>query len=504
VTLSRRFLLRATAIAALAAAAAALPGACGDGDAPEPATVRRGRYDPLGRLVEGTRARGAPPNVVLVIADTVRADAIRGRDGAPPVMPRLAAWARGAADFVDASASGAWTAPSVTTTLTGLLPSAHGVQGRMEANELATSVTTLAEILQAAGYTTIAFTGGGWVSREMGLSQGFEQFVDPWSTLDPRKALRRRLADVSRDQPLFLMLHTYEAHDPYGRKDPPEGSDDPARVAATTARVDRYVDYIRQHRTDMTPDEGRELLLSWRSDPLFTDMLSVRVGDRRLAGAAAIWYQWFDHAKDPQRATTEATLRARYERGLGMLDTSLAQVLETIDAAELPGRTVTIVLSDHGEAFGENGTLFHGRWLYDPITRVVLLVRAPGRFPVGPVRGSCGLIDVLPTILEACGLPIPEGAPGRSLLARARGKETGHPVMAEDFRRRPLGSDQQITVRTVSVRTERAKLILTWDPRDDSVVEQLYDLVAGTSARIGDIHPYLDRPADLGRRGPQV
>ena len=49
---------------------------------------------------------------------------------------------------------------------------------------------------------------------------------------------RRTLAEHPREKPLFLLLHTYEAHDPYGRKEPPEGSDDPARVAAGAAVVD--------------------------------------------------------------------------------------------------------------------------------------------------------------------------------------------------------------------------------------------------------------------------
>ena len=69
----------------------------------------------------------------------------------------------------------------------------------------------------------------------MGLGLGFERFEEHWAMSDPRKLLRRTLDGLDRARPLFLLLHTYDAHDPYGRKDPPEGHDDPARVAAANA-----------------------------------------------------------------------------------------------------------------------------------------------------------------------------------------------------------------------------------------------------------------------------
>lgn len=475
-----RRLLRLAPLALLAALLV-VPAGCGDGPPSSPPdAVRHGRYDATGRLVEGTRSRAALPNVVLVVLDTLRADAVRGRDGAPPIMGTLAAWAKGTTDFADASAPAAWTAPSVTTLLTGLQPSDHGVQGHIAASPLPPSVTTLAEILQSVGYATVALTGGGWVSRAMGLGQGFDQFVETWNTSDPRKTLRRTLAEHPREKPIFLLLHTYEAHDPYGRKEPPEGSDDPARVAAANAEIVRLARAVDTHRDVLPQDEGRAFLLAWRGDPLVREGLTTRL-TRERAADAAVWYQWSGHPNDPERAATEATLRAKYERGVAALDANLAHTFATIGDAELPGRTIVVVTSDHGEAFGENGALGHGRWLIDPIARTILLVRAPGQLPVATVRGSCGLVDVTPTILDLIGLPLPVGTAGRSLVAQGRGRAGGEPVVAEEFRRRPLDPVDRnvyVTLRLVSVRTEAAKLVLVWDPRDNSTTEDLYDLAA--------------------------
>ena len=496
----RPALRRVAPLAALVALATLLlvPAGCG-GDDPAPTDgVRRGRYDASGRLVEGTRSRAALPNIVVLVLDTLRADAIRGRDGAPPTMPRLAAWAEGAVDFVDASSPAAWTAPCVTSMLTGLAPSDHGVQGHIAASPLAPSITTLAEILKEAGYATTALTGGGWVSRAMGLGQGFDHFVESWHTGDPRKALQRALAEHPRERPLFLLLHTYEAHDPYGRKEPPEGHDDPARVAAANAEAVRLAAAVDARPEALTTDEGRALLLGWRSDPLLRGALTTRL-TRERGAAAVVAYTWTGHAKDPDRAATEATLRARYDRGVAALDAGVERTLSTLDAAELPGRTVVFVVTDHGEAFGENGALGHGRWLVDPITRMLLLVRAPGHFKAGVIRGSCGGIDLTPTILDLVGLPVPVGSPGRSLLPQARGRAGGEPVLAEDFRRQPAdpatpGPD--ITFRVVTVRTERAKLHLLWDPRTDTTEATLFDLVADPA----EAHPLP--PTDLARFGP--
>jgi arylsulfatase A-like enzyme len=464
-------------VALLVALAFAPLAGCGDGPE-DPAPVdRTGRYDASGRLLEGTRAQVALPNIVLLILDTTRADSIR-ETGGQVSMPNLAEWAKGATDFVDASAAAAWTAPSVTTVLTGLPPSEHGVQGRMKASPLVPAVTTLAEILQEAGYRTIAYTGRGWVSREMGLGQGFERFEGPWATSDPHRMLRRGLAETPRDKPIFLLLHTYEAHDPYGAKFPVEGLDDAERKARTTAEAQSIVELVQQNALDKVPaEEGRRLMLGFRSDPLYESTLSSLLGSER-AGSAAGFYEWYLHPKDPERKQVEAKLRERYTHGLGLLDGHLPALFRFLGEADFPGRTVTIVVSDHGEAFGEHGAVGHGRWLIDPISRVMLLVRAPGRMPAGPVKGSCGLIDVTPTILDLCGLPKPESAPGRSLLALGKGRARGVPIHAEEFRGSPVKTEGPLTMRVVSVRTERAKVIFTWDPRDRSVKEQLFDLVA--------------------------
>jgi arylsulfatase A-like enzyme len=98
--------------------------------------------------------------------------------------------------------------------------------------------------------------------------------------------------------------------------------------------------------------------------------------------------------------------RELYDGELAFVDHHLGRVLEAL--AELPfaDRTIVIVTSDHGEAFGEHGLYRHGFELWEELVRVPLVIYVPGAAPRRvPVRRSA--IDIVPTILDIFGLPTP-------------------------------------------------------------------------------------------------
>jgi arylsulfatase A-like enzyme len=479
VTAPRRT-LAALALAAVTVAAA-LAAACG-GDDPGggPPARAPGRYDADGRLVSGRRAQTALPNVLLLVLDTTRRDAVEPDGEAPPVMPELASFLSRHTWFVDAASQASWTAPSVTTVLTGLAPWRHGVGGFFKSPPLVASVATLAEYLRAIGYQTAAFTGGGWVASAMGHGQGYDlgDFSENWGFEDPRRELERWMEKQRRpDKPLFLLLHTYEAHDPYGRKFPPEGSDDPERVAEVNALVRTLMERVGPDPdADLPLDLGLDFLIRMRTDPLLHYSLMSRFGRPRVLRALTS-YDRDVYAGSPERKRVEDVCRARYRLGLAALDEAFARLLERLDRLGLTGNAVTIVCTDHGESFGEHQNLGHGRWLYDELARVVLGVRAPGRFPDATrIPGPCGLVDVLPTVLDLCGLPPPTDLDGESLLPLARGAVRRRPVRAEDFQRGLYTGLGAVDLRVHSVRTERGKWIGTFDRGAATLKEEVFDL----------------------------
>ncbi len=95
-------------------------------------------------------AAGARPNIILVILDTVRQDALSCYGNPLATTPNIDALAQEGALYLDASSSSPWTGPSIASMLTGLVPSDHGYD--FEHLSLDTDRTTLAEVLGKAGY----------------------------------------------------------------------------------------------------------------------------------------------------------------------------------------------------------------------------------------------------------------------------------------------------------------------------------------------------------------
>jgi arylsulfatase A-like enzyme len=120
-----------------------------------------------------------------------------------------------------------------------------------------------------------------------------------------------------------------------------------------------------------------------------------------------------------------ARLRQLYAAGVRGADFALGRVLEPFAARSPEG--IVAVTSDHGEAFGEHGTLDHRASLHPEVLRVPLVLAAPGRLPAGVrVSAPVSLQDLHPTLLELAGLG-PE--PG-SLVGLVEGGAQPAPVVA--------------------------------------------------------------------------
>jgi arylsulfatase A-like enzyme len=179
--------------------------------------------DPLPAPDEGHPA-AVPPNLVVVLVDTLRADALAAYSGRPGEMPRLDAFSERAAVFTDVLANSSWTRPSVASLFTGLLPEEHGANA---GQRLPDTRETLAEKLGARGYETAAFVSNfAVVGMQAGFGQGFERFEElrghpwPYARADRvNEAVLRFVEERGRDakplRPLFLYVHYLDPHDPY-------------------------------------------------------------------------------------------------------------------------------------------------------------------------------------------------------------------------------------------------------------------------------------------------
>jgi arylsulfatase A-like enzyme len=387
------------------------------------------------------------PDIVLVSIDTLRADRMSLYGHVRATTPSLDAWARQAAVFERAFTSSPWTLPAHLSLFTGLDALRHGVNHRTRVPD---GIPLLAERLRAAGYQTLAVTGGGYLAPEFGLDRGFERYRWWAERRDDEGELvenvRSALAwlDEPPRRPFFLFFHTYETHHPHRVRQPYfdrlAGGVDPEPFGA--------LGYVT---LPQDPTDGFLLGKGWR-----------------LGG-------------QPLKARDVEVLGSIYDSGVAYADAELAPFLERLAAGEAGRRTVVAVVSDHGESLGEEGLAGHA-YLDDANARVPLVLRLPGGASAGRIGEQVRLLDLAPTLLELAGVGAPQDIDGRSLLPLLAGPEE---------RPRPAWTYAAFSNRGLALRLDRRWKYLfndtAWAPLAGQ--EALVDLGADPkqpTARVGD------------------
>jgi arylsulfatase A-like enzyme len=379
---------RGTPVALVALLAAALLAGCER----EPASLKALSLPPRPERIEAPRPYSAPnlPNLVMISIDTLRADRLSTYGNPRPTSPRIDGLADEGVVFENAFSHSPKTAASHMTLFTGLYPEAHRVRNRLTGGEmwlgrLSADIPTLAEILSAAGYRTHSRNGGGNMHGDIGFSRGFETYSQP-RRADARgifrSAIRQLRALSAGRDPFFLFVHTYQVHSPY-----------------------------------LPPERYRDLFVDPTYDGAITSNLQELTGggDFEFDNVHRAFWSRVDRHSDADRQH----LLDLYDACIRFTDDEIGLLLDKIDALGLAETTLVVVLSDHGEEFGEHDGFEHNA-LWDEILRVPLIIRVPESIRPGwrgkRIAAPVGLVDVLPTLLELMGLPVPGHLQGNSLV----------------------------------------------------------------------------------------
>jgi arylsulfatase A-like enzyme len=119
------------------------------------------------------------------------------------------------------------------------------------------------------------------------------------------------------------------------------------------------------------------------------------------------WLHFYD-AHTPYDPPEGRSDRATgYQGAIAFMDSQIGRVLAFLDARHLLDRTLVVLAGDHGESLGEHGERTHGLFVYEGVTRVPLIIRAPswrtgGRRVTDVVRS----VDVIPTVLNILSIPV--------------------------------------------------------------------------------------------------
>ena len=337
----------------------------------------------------GPPRTAAGPNVLFILVDTLRADALGSYGYNRDTSPHIDAFARQSVLFEEAIAQSSWTIPTVASIFTGVYPEVHRVLNYE--GVLSEKFLTLAEVFQAAGYRTAARISNILVSEAHGYHQGFD---DAYVVMDlsQRLFLEKLLAQarITRhydsataneitdaglawlkrhgNEPFFLYLHYYDPHYPYY---PPP---------------DYAMRYVEPEMAKRYPYRA------FLGNTIWNIVSEYKVGGR--GSPEAIAYN-----------------KAAYDAEINFADDQIARILDYLEDTGLTDDTIVVFTSDHGEQFYEHGQRLHSKTLYNEEIHVPLIIRVPGGTPRRVAERVEGL-DLYRTLLSLANIPGRSGVSG--------------------------------------------------------------------------------------------
>jgi len=346
------------------------------------------------------------PNVLFLVVDSLRYDAVHGDEIETPTFDRLDAEG---GTFTQCFAQGISTAPSMTSMLTGRYPLDYGGHWYLEEGQ-----PTMAEQFHRNGYTTGAIHSNPNVSRLRNFHRGFDTFEENILPYDPDG-----LVAAAPDK---LLLY-----------------------ANKLVRILQRTPYSPAERVNARMQE-------WASDAtdpwfLWTQYMDVHgpylPGDdftyRNKVRAERLWRKAAVNAPEKVTDAEHEELRRNYRLEVEYLDREIGSFLDALEARGELEDTIVIVVGDHGDEFMEHGRYGHGNLPYDELTHVPLLVRFPDWADVDQpieVDNLVRTVDILPTMLDLADADISESMRermvGESLLPVIEGAEPSYDVVVTE------------------------------------------------------------------------
>jgi arylsulfatase A-like enzyme len=338
-----------------------------------------------------THSPAGAPNVLVLVMDTVRADHISGYGYARPTSPRLDRFARQGAVFENAIATSSWTLPSHASLLTGRFPHEHGAQSGPYDGRY----PSLAEEFERRGYRTGAFSANAFFfSRATGFGKGFIRFEDVFATSSDMIA--RTLYGRRFYQSLLQRLGQ---EDIPGRKTAEQVTQSVERWLNRSGSSPFFIfaNYFDAHDPYLPPQPYRS-----------------RYSPGQTPGGALNSFILRMELASPDQLQGEIDA---YDGAIAYIDDQIGELLRWLDGRGISGDTIVVIVSDHGESFGEHGLLLHRNALYRETLRVPLMIRWPGHVPAGiRIAEPVSLASLPATLLELAGGNDPAQIPGPSLL----------------------------------------------------------------------------------------
>jgi len=319
-----------------------------------------------------------PPNVVIVVMDTVRQDHLACYGYHRNTTPNLAGLIESSRIYYNAYSTSAWTSPAHASLFTGLFPIAH--KTTQENWTMARGLVTLAEVFSIKGYETFGISENPLVSKRNNFDQGFSRYYETWRMSSQQAPLsiapelfEKILTKRKKRDPFFIFVNLIEAHSPYDSSGP-----------------------------------FRDRFLS----------------DRSLRCENNQWHHYFLGRREFTSREIEQ-LNELYDAEILFVDHLVGEMTASLKKRGLWDDTIFIVTSDHGENIGDHEMMDHVFSLYESLIKIPLIIHYPRRFPPSSEDYSVvQLPDIFPTLLNLVGVePGAFPSQGRDLLGEDSGEK---------------------------------------------------------------------------------
>jgi arylsulfatase A-like enzyme len=334
------------------------------------------------------------PNIIVLMLDSVRADALSCYAGGE-LTPNIDAIASESLLFENAFAPATWTVPTHASVFTGAYPSEHGTdKGNSYLNP---TYTTLAERLSAAGYETVLYSNNVHLTDEFGFTRGFDiaesshTVSDEEDVVDWNEFIADREYETGPRKYLEALQYVWHHRD---------------KQLLRSVRNAVRLKY-NYHFGDNGARETNQFLREYDSDTpsfIFVNYMEAHnpfeppggYGADRDAPDVEGWE--YDNGLADLTAEQVDILWQNYLGEIAYLDERVGEIYDHLADED----SVIVITADHGVAIAEHGHLYHGTGLYNPVTKVPLIIAGTDR--TDRVSHSVGLIGLYRTVCTLAGI----------------------------------------------------------------------------------------------------
>ncbi|MGP8075785.1 MAG: sulfatase [Thermoplasmata archaeon] len=395
-------------------------------------------------------SRPGQPNFLVVVLDCMRASDFPGYSSEQADLPCLQGLLRESTIFRRTVSPAPWTLPSHASLFSGQYPWEHGTHARAGLS-LQPSIRRISEVLANHGYRSFSLSANPLIEPEFNLTQGFDraEWGLWWEAF--LRVRRRSFEDRNNPRPSGSMRSRRLVRGGFVDRLLHRLMLGAFRYTAVMDRTNSVVEKLRP------PEPGLEGAVSSWIEPTFAKWVSETPSDTPVFSFVNLvdthepyysdgevvsgLFQWLEYARcrqdyvpflngewspDPGQMRL---LHRLYVARLKVIDRRLERLIGTLRQSGRWENTLLVVTSDHGQAFGEHGMMFHMVRPDETLLRIPLMVRFPGRQLRPVVENWASLTDVAPTMLEEAGISEERLGSGIPLQKLAE-HERGCPVLA--------------------------------------------------------------------------